>query len=280
MMPFRYSLPFHLLVWATLLFLVAPIFVVVPVSLTPTSYLTFPTDGLSLRHYAELATNPDWYRSLGQSFIIAVAATMLATCLGTAAAIGAQMLGGRPANAARVLALLPLLVPPVVSALALYRGSVLLGLFDSWSGTILAHAILAVPYVFVTVSAALARLDPAIEMAARSLGAGWGTAQRRAVLPNLKSGIFAGALFAFVTSWDELVVTLFITSRDIFTLPRRMWDGIRENISPTVAAVAVVLLLFSLLCLAVMRLLERRPGTGKAAEVVGDKADGMIHKGA
>lgn len=280
MMPRHYSIPFHLLVWAALLFLVAPIFVVVPVSLTPTSYLAFPTDGLSLRHYAELATNPLWYRSLGQSFVIAVIATVLATTLGTAAAIGAGKLGGRPANVARVLALLPLLVPPVVSALALYRGSVLLGLFDSWIGAILAHAILAVPYVFVTVAAALSRLDPSIEMAARSLGASWGTAQRRAVLPNLKSGIFAGALFAFVTSWDELVVTLFITSRDIFTLPRRMWDGIRENISPSVAAVAVALLLFSLLCLVLMQLLDRRAGTRKADKVVGDKVPGMIHKGA
>ncbi len=267
MTPLHYSIPFRLLVWAALLFLVAPIFVVVPVSLTPTSYLAFPTGALSLRHYAELATNPDWYRSLGQSFVIAVIATVLATALGTAAAIGAGKLGGRPAYAARVLALLPLLVPPVVSALALYRGWVVLGLFDSWSGAILAHAILAVPYVFVTVSAALSRLDASIEMAARSLGAGWGTAQRRAVLPNLKSGIFAGALFAFVTSWDELVVTLFITSRDIFTLPRRMWDGIRENISPAVAAVAVVLFLFSLLCLALMRLLERRPGPAMTERV-------------
>lgn len=280
MMPRHYSIPFHLLVWAALLFLVAPIFVVVPVSLTPTSYLAFPTEGLSLRHYAELASNPDWYRSLGQSFVIAVISTVLATALGTAAAIGANKLGGGPANVARVLALLPLLVPPVVSALALYRGWVVLGLFDSWSGTILAHAILSVPYVFVTVAAALSRLDPAVEMAARNLGASWGTAQRRAVLPNLKSGIFAGALFAFVTSWDELVVTLFITSRDIFTLPRRMWDGIRENISPSVAAVAVALLLFSLFCLVLMQLLNRRAGPAKADKVVGDKTRGMIHKGA
>lgn len=280
MTPLHYSIPYHLLVWAALLFLVAPVLVVVPVSLTPTSYLAFPTDGLSLRHYAELATNPDWYRSLGQSFVIAVISTSLATLLGTAAAIGAGRIGGRPADLARVLALLPLLVPPVVSALALYRGWVVLGLFDSWSGAILAHAILSVPYVFVTVSAALSRLDPSIEMAARSLGAGWGTAQRRAVLPNLKSGIFAGALFAFVTSWDELVVTLFITSRDIFTLPRRMWDGIRENISPMVAAVAVVLFLLSLLCLALMQLINRRAGTARVNEVVGDKTEGMIHKGA
>lgn len=258
MTPRHYSIPFHVAVWSALLFLIAPVFVVVPVSLTPTSYLSFPTEGLSLRHYAELATNPDWYRSFGQSMAIAVLATALATAIGTAAAMGAARLGGAPAALARVLALLPLVVPPVVSALALYRGWVVLGLFDSWTGTVLAHAILAVPYVFVTVTAALARLDPAIEMAARSLGASWSVAQWRAVLPNLRAGIFSGAVFAFVTSWDELVVTLFVTSRDIFTLPRRMWDGIRENISPSVAAVAVVLFAFSLLCLLAMRLVERR----------------------
>lgn len=255
-----YSIPFHLAVWTALLFLIAPIFVVIPVSFTPTGYLSFPTESLSLRHYAELATNPDWYRSLAQSAVIAVFATILATALGAAAAIGAARLGGLPATSARVLALLPLVVPPVVSALALYRGWVFLGLFDTWTGTIIAHAILALPYVFVTVSSSLSRLDPAIEMAARSLGAGWGEAQWRAVLPNLKPGILAGAIFAFVTSWDELVVTLFITSRGIFTLPRRMWDGIRENISPTVAAVAVLLFLFSLVCLAAARLTVARDG--------------------
>jgi putative spermidine/putrescine transport system permease protein len=248
----RYSIIFYITVWSILLFLIAPVFVVVPVSLTPTSYLAFPTDSLSMRHYSELATNPEWYWSLGQSLVIAICATALATTIGTAAAMGAARLG-TVARFVYLLSLLPLLVPPVISALAMYRGWVKVGLFDNWPGIILAHSILAVPYVFVTVSSALSRIDPAIEMAARSLGATWGVAQRRAVLPNLKAGIFAGAVFGFVTSWDELVVTLFITSRSIFTLPRRMWEGIRENISPTVAAVAVILLLFSLLGLVIMQ---------------------------
>jgi putative spermidine/putrescine transport system permease protein len=254
----RLSMPLLLLVWAALLFLIAPVFVVLPVSLTPTDYLAFPTEELSLRHYLELATDPDWYSSFWQSLVVAFFATVLATGLGTTAAIGAAKLGGGPATATRLVAVLPLVIPPVISALALYRGWVLAGLFDTWLGTILAHAILAVPYVFITVSAALSRIDPAIEMAARSLGADWATAQRRAVLPNLRPGILAGAVFAFVTSWDELVVTLFITSRSVFTLPRQMWDGIRENISPAVAAVAVVLFLFSLLCLLVAQLASSR----------------------
>ncbi|MDW6024736.1 ABC transporter permease [Mesorhizobium sp. BAC0120] len=257
-MRFRYSLPFYIVAWSALLFLMAPIFVVVPVSLTPTSFLSFPTEGLSLRHYQQLFQDPAWYRSMGQSVIIGLCSTVLATAVGTAAAIGALRLGGTLAMTTRVLALLPLIVPPVVSALALYRSWVLLGLFDSWAGTILAHAILGVPYVFITVSAALSRLDPSIAMAARNLGAGWARTQLQIVLPNIRSGVFAGAVFAFITSWDELVVTLFITSRGIFTLPRRMWDGIRENISPTIAAVATILILFSILLLLAMRLIRGR----------------------
>lgn len=264
----RYSIPFYLLVWAALLFLIAPVFVVVPVSLTPTTYLAFPTEGLSLRHYAELITNPDWYKAFWQSLVVAIFATMLATMVGTAAAIGAAKLSSGWASATRLVAILPLVIPPVISALALYRGSVLVGLFDTWPGTITAHAILAIPYVFITVSAALSRIDPAIEMAARSLGADWMTAQRRAVLPNLRPGILAGAVFAFVTSWDELVVTLFITSRSIFTMPRQMWDGIRENISPAVAAVAVVLFVFSLVCLLLAQL-----ASGRARAVSARSAD-------
>lgn len=257
-MPLRYSIPFYVIVWSALLFLMMPIFVVVPVSLTPNSYLSFPTDEFSLRHYATLINDPDWYRSMGQSLVIGLFSTLLATAVGTAAAIGVSKLGGFPAMASRVLALLPLVVPPVVSALALYRSWVFLGLFDSWSGTILAHAIMGVPYVFVTVSAALSRIDPAIEMAARNLGAGWGRTQLGVILPNLRSGVLAGAVFAFVTSWDELVVTLFITSRGIFTLPRRMWDGIRENISPSIAAVATVLIVISLIVPVVMQAIRRR----------------------
>ncbi|MEP9374253.1 ABC transporter permease [Mesorhizobium sp. KR1-2] len=254
----RYSIPFNIIAWCSLLFLIAPIFVVVPVSLTPTSYLSFPEGGLSLRHYHQLFLDPDWYRSMGQSVIIALCSTIVAAAVGTSAAIGASKLSTAAATAVRVLALLPLMVPPVVSALALYRSWVWLGLFDSWAGTILAHAILSVPYVFITVSAALSRLDPSIAMAARNLGAGWARTHFQVVLPNIRSGVLAGSVFAFITSWDELVVTLFITSRGIFTLPRRMWDGIRENISPSIAAVATILILFSLFLLLVMRLVKGR----------------------
>ncbi|MBD9375332.1 ABC transporter permease [Rhizobium sp. ARZ01] len=254
----RYSLPFYAVTWCALLFLMAPIFVVVPVSLTPTDFLAFPTDGLSLKHYGQLFLDPAWYRSMGQSILIGLGAAALATMVGTAAAIGASKLRSDLAMAVRVLAMLPLIVPPVVSALALYRSWVILGLFDSWAGTILAHAILGVPYVFITTSAALSRLDPKIEMAARNLGAGWAHTQLRVVLPNIRAGVLAGSVFAFIASWDELVVTLFITSRGIFTLPRRMWDGIRENISPTIAAIATILILFSLLLLLIMRLVGGR----------------------
>ena len=242
------------LAWAILMFLLLPILVTVPVSFTPDRYVSMPAWGeWSLNPYESMLEDSRWFDSMGQSFIIACAATVLSVTIGTLAAVGLWRLSSRLADMVRWLALLPLIVPPVVSALAFYQVFVqikrLVGLrmLDSYVGLIVAHGILAIPFVVITVSAALANLDLRQEQAARSLGANMRQTLWHVILPNLKPGILAGAIFAFILSWDEIVVTLFVTSRRIFTLPRRIWSGIREHLDPAIASVATLLIVLTVI---------------------------------
>ena len=219
----------HIAAWVILSILIIPSLVAFPVSITSKTYLSLPWEGVSLQHFQHLFTSEEWISSFGQSLVIAIAASTLATTLGTLAAIGLWRLSGRFIEAVRAFLLLPLMVPPIISAMAFYRWWVPLGLIDSYLGIILAHAILAIPMVVITVSAALANFDLRLEQASRSLGASLPTTLRRVILPVIRPGIVAGAIFAFILSWDEIVVTLFISKFDVFTLPRRLWNGMREN---------------------------------------------------
>ena len=247
--------------WAVVMFLVLPITVVVPVSLTDQRFLSLPREHLSLQYYVKLFTSEAWLSSIGQSLVIAVAATALAVTAGTLAAIGCWRVNSRATEAVRVLMLVPLIVPTIVYALGIYRLWIALGMLDSYTGVILAHGVTAIPYVVITVSTALANFDARLEQAARNLGASVGQALRRVILPNILPGVVSGAIFAFIHSWDELVIVLFIASRTIFTLPRRIWDGINDNIDPTMAAVAVVLILITLALLALdLAFLRRERG--------------------
>jgi putative spermidine/putrescine transport system permease protein len=228
--------------WVVVLFLVLPIAVVVPVSFTPERFLSLPGASWSLRHYQALLDDSSWIEALRDSLIVALGSTVIGVALGTAAAVGCWRISSRLSEFIRLLMLLPIIVPAVVHALGFYRAWVGFGLIDTHAGLIAAHGMKGLPYVLITVSAALADFDQRLEMAARSLGASPARAMRSVVLPAARPGILAGAAFAFVTSWDELVVTLFITSRGVVTLPRRIWDGVQDNISPTVAAVATLLI--------------------------------------
>ena len=244
--------------WVILSILIIPSLVAFPVSVTNKTYLSFPWEGVSLQHFHNLLTSPEWMSSFGQSLLIAIVSCCLATLLGTLAAIGLWRVSGRFTEAIRAFLLLPLMVPPIISAMAFYRWWVPLGLIDSYIGIILAHTILAIPMVVITVSAALANFDPRLEQASRSLGASLSTTVRRVILPVIRPGIVAGAVFAFILSWDEIVVTLFISKFDVFTLPRRLWNGMRENTDPTVAAAAVVLICTTLVFLAGYAIVSRK----------------------
>lgn len=227
--------------WAIVLFLVLPITIVVPVSLTDQRFLSLPQDGLSLRHYFNLFQSAEWLSSIVQSFVIALGSMVISVGAGTLCAIGCWRIGSRWSELVRVLMLVPIIVPTIVYALGLYRLWVKLDLLDSYFGVMLAHGVTGIPYVVIIVSTSLANFDPRLEQAARNLGASVPYTLRRVILPSILPGVISGSIFAFIHSWDELVLVLFIASRAIFTLPRRIWDGINEHLDPTMAAVATAL---------------------------------------
>ena len=243
--------------WAVLLFLMLPTLVAVPVSLTPERFISLPSGTLSLVHYRELFSDPAWRSAVAQSLIVGAATTVLSVTLGGLAAVGLWRLASPLGEMARILALAPLIVPPVVSALALYRLFARLGLLDTFAGVIVAHTLLAAPFVVISTAASLANIDRRQEQASRSLGGSAVQTLWWVILPQARAGLLTGAVFAFLTSWDEIVVTLFVASRTVYTLPRKMWDGLNERVDPTIAAAATVLFVLTLLVVAV-RLLPRK----------------------
>jgi len=244
--------------WAVICFLVLPITIVFPVSLTDRRYLSLPQDAISFEHYANLFTSRDWLTSIGQSLYIGIVATAIAVAAGTLCAIGCWRLSSRAGEFVRALMLVPIVVPTIVYALGIYRFWVDFRLLDTYTGVIIVHAVTGIPYVVITVSTALAGFDFRLEQAARSLGASTSQTLWRVVLPNILPGLVSGAIFAFIHSWDELVIVLFIASRAVFTLPRRIWDGINEHLDPTMAAVATVLIALTAVLLLVDLTVRRR----------------------
>lgn len=248
----------YALAWTVLTYLLVPILVVLPVSVTDTRFLSLPQHGVSVQHWNRFLHSPDWLGSIGQSFLIGLASTAIAVTLGTLCAIGCWRLASRGGEAVRSLMLAPIIVPSIVYALGVYRFWIKLDLLDTYLGVVIAHAVGGLPYVVITVSAALANFDPRLEQAARNLGASLSETIRLVIVPNILPGILSGAIFAFVHSWDELVVTLFISSRRVFTLPRMMWKDINENVDPTIAVAAAALIAFTLILLALEMTLRRR----------------------
>jgi len=238
-------------------FLILPIIAILPLAFTSSVFLTYPIPSYSLRWFEELVTADVWRLSIVNSLIIGGGATLLSTVLGTLAALGLRGRSLPLAGLLRTLFLLPMVVPAVVLGVGMQIFLVRLGLASTYPGVIIAHAVLCVPFVVVSVSAALQGIDPAVEKAAMSLGAPPVTVFRRVTLPLAVPGVVSGAVFAFATSLDEVVITLFVAGPNQRTLARQMFSSIRENISPTVAA-AALLLIVGTLCLAALAALLRR----------------------
>ena len=241
-----------------LLFLVLPILVIVPLSFNSGSFLVYPLQGLSMRWYADFFTSAEWMRSLTNSMIVAPAATLLAMIFGTLAAIG--LTRGEFRGKALVMSLLisPMVAPVVIVGVASYLLFAPLGLGNSYISLILVHAVLGVPFVIITVSATLQGFNYNLVRAAASMGASPLLAFRKITLPLIAPGVISGALFAFATSFDEVVVTLFLAGPEQATLPRQKFSGIRENLSPTIAAAATLLIAFSVALLLVLEWLRGR----------------------
>jgi len=228
-----------------LIFLALPILVVVALSFSSASYLTFPPPAFGIRWYRAYLGSQEWLDSTWLSLAVAACVVVLATVLGTLAALGLRHLPQAMRAIIGGLVLSPLVVPGIVVAIGIYYVFARYRLVGTPAGLVLAHTCLAVPFVVISVSASLARLDHRLEQAALSLGATpWGTF-RQVTLPLIKPGVLVGGLFAFITSFDELIVALFLSGSGAITLPRRMWDDLRFAIDPTIAAVSTLTIVLS-----------------------------------
>ena len=243
---------------AGLLFLILPILVIIPLSFNSTSFLSYPLSGLSLQWYQEVFQSEVWARAIKNSMLIGVASALLATILGTLASMGLTQVEFRGKGAVNALLVSPMIVPIVISALGLYFFFAELGLNATYTGLILAHTALGAPFVVITVTATLQGFDKNLMRAAASLGANPVKVFFSVVLPLILPGVVSGALFAFATSFDEVVVVLFSAGPEQRTLPRQMFDGIRENITPAIMAAATLLIIFALVLLSVLEFLRRR----------------------
>ncbi len=250
---------------AVLLFLVAPILVIVPLSFNAEPYFTF-TEGMlsldaqaySLRWYRTVFGDEQWLGAMVNSLIIGISATVLATVLGTLAALGLANPAMPKRSLAMGLLISPMVTPVIISATGMFFFYSNLGLAQTHLGLILAHTALGAPFVVITVTATLAGFDPNLKRAAATLGAGPLRIFARVQLPQIALGVISGALFAFAISFDEVVTVLFMGGLEQRTIPRQMWAGIREQISPAILAVATFLITFSLLFMLIVEWLRRR----------------------
>ena len=255
----------RIVAWMTVCFLVVPILVVLPVSFTSKRYLSWPGSEWSLRHYEVLVGEGGWLNSIGDSLIVGTAAALLALTMGTLFAVGHWRLNNGVTRNLRLLLLLPMIVPPIVHAVAFYQAWAVIDLLDTYPGLILVHTMKALPFVVLSVSASLINLDPKLEQASRSLGATSRETLWFVLLPQVRPGMLAGAIFAFITSWDEIIVAIFITSREVYTLPKRIWDGIFDNIDPAIASLGTVMIVLTTIGLLLKERYEKAQKTKTGA---------------
>jgi len=256
---------FRIICWLIFFFLIAPIIVIIPLSFNSEDFFTFTPqmlrlekEGFSFKHYIDFFTNSDWQTALKNSFRIAPVATLLSVTLGTIAAIGLSQPHVPFRKIIMAILISPMIVPLIISAAGMYFFYSRIGLQGHYFGIVLAHAALGIPFVIITVTATLVGFDKSLTRAAANLGAGPITTFFKIQMPLILPGIISGALFAFITSFDEVVVVLFVGSAGQKTLPWQMFTGLREQISPTILAVATILVFISILLLTTVEILRRR----------------------
>jgi putative spermidine/putrescine transport system permease protein len=240
--------PWHWLSWIGLLlaafFLLLPILVIVPLSFGNQRYLTFPNGDWSLRHYLELLES-GWLSSILQSLGLALLVGMVSTVLAFLFTTGIW-LQQRFRVLLIAIVLLPMIVPQVVSAMSIYYLGAKTGLLDSLPGVGFGHLMMALPYSVIAMLVAYGRVEQSLYRASRSLGAGLGTTVISVLLPNVRGGLLGSFFMAFIMSWEEVVVTLFTSGLQVVTLPKRIWDGLRYNLDPAIAAVSTVMVVLTL----------------------------------
>lgn len=246
-------------------FLVIPLIVIIPLSFNAEPYFTFTRgmlslepEAFSLRWYRDIGTNPQWTLAFKNSFIIAISATILSVILGTSAALGLNNRHFPARTFVMGVLISPIVVPIIISAVGMFFFYSSINLSQTLTGIVLAHTVFGSPFVVITVTASLSRLSESLPRAAMGLGASPPRAFFKVTLPQIMPGIFVGGLFAFATSFDEVVAVLFLAGFEQRTVPRQMWAGLNEQISPTILAVAVLLISLSILLIITMELLRRQ----------------------
>ncbi len=256
---------FYVICGLIFFFLIFPILVIIPLSFNTVPFFTFTEkmlsfdpEGYSLRWYKDFFTSLNWQGAVRNSFIIAIFSTLIATFLVTLAALGLSRAHTPYRTAIMGLLISPMVVPLIISAAGMFFFYSRLGLQGTLPGVILAHAALSAPFVVITVTATLVGFDQSLIRAAANLGASPTRTFLKVIMPLILPGVISGALFAFVTSFDEVVVVLFVGSFKQRTIPWQMFSGIREHISPTILAVATLLVCVAILLLTSVELLRRR----------------------
>lgn len=246
---------------AVLFMLILPTVIVIPMSFSDSSYLEFPPREWSLRWYREYFGSPQWMSATATSLQAAVLTTLIATPLGTVAAYGMSGLSLRVRNSLQLLVLIPLVVPVILVAVGVFHLYAKLGLNYTLTGVVLAHVALALPFVVITVMSGLKSYDFNLELAARSLGASRPRAFLTITVPHLRFSIQTAAFLAFITSLDEVVVSMFVSGGENATITRRMFNALRDQIDPTIAAISTCLIAVSVLSLAIVQFLSSRQAT-------------------
>ncbi|KMK68635.1 ABC transporter permease [Puniceibacterium sp. IMCC21224] len=256
---------FRVICGAIFVFLITPIIVVMPLSFNAQDFFTFTPEmlrfdpaGYSLKHYRDFLTNTEWTNAVWNSLRIAPVATFLSVTLGTLAAIGLSQSHVPGRRVIMAILISPMIVPLIISATGMYFFYSKIGIVGTYWGVVLAHAVLGIPFVIITVTATLVGFDKSLTRAAANMGANPITTFFRVQMPLILPGVISGALFAFITSFDEVVVVLFIGSAELQTLPWQMFTGLREQISPTILAAATILVGISILLLTLVEMLRRR----------------------
>jgi putative spermidine/putrescine transport system permease protein len=250
------------------LFLVLPMLIVVPLSFSTDPLLRWPPKGFTLQWYDTFLTDPLWTDAIWTSLEVAGATVVLATLLGTSLALGLDRARFRGRAIVNAVAISPIVIPAIILAIGIFFIFTTLRLTGTVRGLILAHTVLATPLVLVSVLASLRGLDSNLERAAQNLGANPLRVFLRITLPLIAPGMFAGALFAFIISWDEIVVALFVTGPLVKTLPVVMWSQVTTFVDPTVAAAATVMLAVTTLVLVIALVVRQRAERRKLADLV------------
>ena len=248
-----------------LLFLILPVLIVIPMSFSDSRFLTFPPPSLSLRWYQAYLGSPEWMDATRVSFTAAICTTLLATPLGVAAAYGLRVAEAKFLRTIQLVLLMPLMVPIIIIAIGVFFVFAKMNLVGTMLGLVLAHTLMAAPFVVVTTLAGLRGFDMNQENVARSLGSPRFAAFIKVTLPQIKPSVISGALFAFITSLDEVVIALFISGGENSTLTKRMFNALRDEIDPTIAAISSMLIIVSLsIVLTASLLAGRKSGQRKA----------------